>query len=231
MLTKGEVLSEVMGFDGTPEPAGEGERIKALFVEDNGSYAQAFGRALGRYAIDCVTVTTLAAARRLLQQLHETIHVVLLDLHLPDGRGEDLLPDIEALSRQPGIVILSSFLDEVRPETVSYRTMLTPKTITPSSLALIIHQAAHGYAYRTISRFAKHFALSPKETEVLGLVGVGISPKQTAGLQGCSVQTIYARLARIAEKTGCASYQEVVAKLFRFSCHDLGHAVRPATGQ
>ena len=198
-------------------------RIHVLFVEDSGSCARAFKRALAAHGIDIVVAADLSQARGLLREQGEQFDSVLLDLHLPDGRGEDLLPEIEALTRQPGIVILSDFLDEVRPEVTSYRAVLAPKTISPSALAALLHQGATGYAQDTVARFARNYGLSGRESEILGRVARGASPKQTAADLACSVQAVYVHLAGVCTKTGCSSYHEVVAKLFQFSCHGLGH--------
>ncbi|HEX7509092.1 MAG TPA: response regulator [Polyangia bacterium] len=200
-------------------------RARVLFVEDMAPCARAFKRALAAYGIDIVVAADLSQARRLLQGQGEQFDAVLLDLHLPDGRGEDLLPEIEALARQPGIVVLSDFLDEVRPEVTSYRAVLVPKTIAPVALAALLHQGAAGYAHDTLVRFAAKYRLTRKEVEILGCVARGASPKQTAADLVCSVQVVYVHLAGVCTKTGCASYHEVVAKLFQFSCHGLGHEV------
>ena len=200
-----------------------GFRINVLFVEDMAPCARAFKRALEAYDIDIVVAADLAQARRLIRECGEQFDAVLLDLQLPDGRGEDLLPEIEGLARQPGIVILSDFLDQVRPEVTSYRAVLAPKTIAPSALASILHQGASGYANDTLTRFARNYKLTSKETEILARVARGASPKQTAAELACSVQVVYVHLAGVCSKTSCASYHEVVAKLFQFSCHGLGH--------
>jgi len=207
-------------------------RIKVLFVEDMVPCAKAFKRALSAYGIDVVVAVDLSQARQLLRKRGEKFDAVLLDLHLPDGRGEELLPEIEALARQPGIVIFSDFLDEVRPEVASYRVVLAPKTIGPSALAALLHQGANGYAGDTVTRFARNYGLTGKESEVLGHVAMGFSPKQIAAELACSVQIVYVRLAGVCAKTACSCYHEIVAKLFQFSCHGLGHdaATRQAVG-
>lgn len=197
--------------------------IKVLFVEDMEPCARAFKRALAAYGIDIVVASDVSQGRQLLQVRGEQFDAVLLDLHLPDGRGEDLLPEIEALARQPGIVILSDFLDEVRPEVASYRAVLAPKTIAVSALAALLHQGATGYADDTVTRFARNYRLTSREEEILARVAKGASPKQTAAELACSVQVIYVHLAGVCAKTRCSSYHEVVAKLFQFSCHGLGH--------
>jgi DNA-binding CsgD family transcriptional regulator len=117
-------------------------------------------------------------------------------------------------------------LDEVRPEVTSYRVVLAPKTIGPSVLAAILHQGATGHADGTLTRFARNYRLTSKESEVLGRVARGDSPKQTAAYLECSVQAVYVHLAGVCSKTACSSYHQVMAKLFQFSCHSLGHDER-----
>jgi DNA-binding CsgD family transcriptional regulator len=86
----------------------------------------------------------------------------------------------------------------------------------------ILKTAADGHALATIKRFSRRFKLSDKETEILSRVTDGASPKAIAAEMRCSLQAVYARLAKICARTSCDSYQEVVAKLFQFSCHGLG---------
>jgi DNA-binding NarL/FixJ family response regulator len=197
-------------------------RLKVLFVEDDPSCAAAFRRALAQYQIDVAVAKDLSSARLLLRGLRTHLDAVLLDLDLPDGRGEDLLPEIDAISRQPGIVILSDFLDQIRPEAASYRPILVPKTITPASLAAVLRIAVGGYVQGTLVRFAKRFGLTRRESEILDRLAKGASPKEVALEFDCSMQAVYAHLGRVCTKTNCASYREVVAALFQFSCHGLG---------
>lgn len=208
----------------TPEPY-DCARVTVLFVEDSRECATAFRRALGVHGINVIVAEDVARGRRVLRDLSSSIDAVLLDLHLPDGRGEDLLPDIEAISPQPGVVILSAFLEDIDPDAITYRFVSAPKTIPPARLALILCRAARGYAQSILSRFVKQFVLTSKEFEVLDFIAKGASPKEAATAFACSMQAIYAHLGRICLKTGCSSYPEVVAKLFQFSCHGLGHGM------
>jgi DNA-binding NarL/FixJ family response regulator len=194
-------------------------RIRVLFVEDDLRCARAFGRNLGRHGMDLAIAENLHGARRVLRKLDCQLDVILLDLHLPDGRGEDLLPDIDQLSRQPGLVIFSSFLDEISPEATSYRPILVPKTIAPSALAAIVRIAANGYVAHALHHFAKRFGLTSKETKILELVARGEKPKGIAMDLKCSMQAVYAHLTKICTRAGCSSYQEAVAMLFQFACH------------
>jgi DNA-binding NarL/FixJ family response regulator len=198
--------------------------IRVLFVEDDQLCSRAFRRALAQYGVDCSVADTVSAARRLLRENGSCFDAVLLDLRLPDGRGEDLLSDIEGLSPQPGIVIFSDFLEDLRPEAASYRTVQSSKQIAPGLLATILRLAAKGYAHSTLARFSRQFGLSCKEADILNRVAGGTNPKQIALDIDCSIQAVYAHLLRIGKKTDCDGYHEVVAKLFRFACHSLGHS-------
>lgn len=211
----------------SPEQLDEfsGAPVRVLFIEDDRSCASAFKRALASFAIDCIVAETAAGARALMRAYGEGFDAVLLDLRLPDGRGEDLLPELEALPKQPGIIIFSDFLQEMRPEATSYRAIPCSKQVTPLVLASLLRVAAKGYAECTLNRFAMHFGLTSREHEVLERVSRGNGPKHVALDLGCSLQAIYAHLGKIGRKTGCSSYQEIIAKLFRFSCHGLGHTL------
>jgi two-component system response regulator RegX3 len=64
------------------------DRPRVLLVEDEGSIAEPFARALQREGFDTQVAPTAAAARRLFEQ--QTPNIVLLDLTLPDGDGREL---------------------------------------------------------------------------------------------------------------------------------------------
>jgi DNA-binding response OmpR family regulator len=62
---------------------------RILHVEDDPDLVQIVGRQVGN-AVSFISAGSLAAARQLLGK--ERFDLVILDLILPDGRGEDLLP-------------------------------------------------------------------------------------------------------------------------------------------
>ena len=204
--------------------------ICALLVEDDRASALALSCALADFGIVFHLANSLSGARRCLLDLSHHIDAVLLVPALSDGRAEDLLPEIEALPRQPGVIILGDYLEEIRPEATSYRAVWAKKTMDPSALASLIRRAADGYAQNTLVRFARRFGLTSKETKVLDRVVAGMGPKQIAVDFGCSIQSIYAYLAKVNAKTECSSYQEVVARLFQFACHGLGHTTQGVDG-
>jgi DNA-binding NarL/FixJ family response regulator len=198
--------------------------LSALLVDHDEAWQAKLGRTLVAHGIVLHVAANVSRARRFLQSANHPVDVVLINPVLSDGRGEDLLAEIEALPRQPGVVILTSCADEKRWEAASYRAIWVPKGAEPEALARIMRRAARGYAQDTLYRFARRFRLTRKEARVLDGIASGVGPKQIALSLGCSAQAIYALLAKVSTKTKCSSYQEVVAKLFLFSCHGLGHA-------
>ena len=174
--------------------------------------------------IDIMVAEDTSSARQYLSDYGNGVDAVLLNFDLPDKKCAALLPIVEALPKQPGVVILNTHPDGIEPATTSYRVFWASRTTSPAALAAILRLAAQGYARCTLRRFARRFMLTGKESEILDRLANGISPKQIAPDLGCSIQAVYAHLARVSTKTGCANYQEVIAKLFQFSCHGLGHS-------
>lgn len=198
--------------------------LNALLVEDDEAWAYGLRRDLQPYGILVRIVQDVSRARYWLLKRMKPVDIVLLDPALWDGRGHHLLAEIEALPRQPGVVILTGPVEEIGLDASSYRVILVPKKVKPRELASIMRRVARGCAQETLERFARRFRLTSKETEVLDAIASGVAPKQISMCLGCSRQATYALLAKVSSKTSCTSYQEVVAKLFQFSCHGLGHA-------
>jgi DNA-binding CsgD family transcriptional regulator len=86
-----------------------------------------------------------------------------------------------------------------------------------------VRAALSGYSLPLIRRFARASALSRREIEAVILVAQGLKPKEIADRMNCSEPTIYSHLSNICDKTGCSHYLGIVAKLFAFACHALGH--------
>ena len=83
--------------------------VKVLVVEDEPSIREGLVRALRTASLDVVVADTLSAARTLLAR--ETIACVLLDLHLPDGDGLDLLAELRLSRDAPPVIVATSYDD------------------------------------------------------------------------------------------------------------------------
>jgi DNA-binding NarL/FixJ family response regulator len=209
----------------TPEAKVPGDKkawTTILLVEGKYPPPTSFGEALLRQGFAVLVAANLRCARRVLVDPDVRVDVVLFDHHLPDGTAEDLLSELEELPRQLGVVILADSADDFCAGALELGGVIVPVATPLGVLGGILKTAADGHALATIKRFSRRFKLSDKETEILSRVTAGASPKAIAAEMRCSLQAVYARLAKICARTSCDSYQEVVAKLFQFSCHGLG---------
>ena len=83
-----------------------------MLVEDHAPFRQAIAFILGREAeIELVAQAgTLGEARRVLAE--RELDVVILDLHLPDGDGNDLIGEIREAHPRVSVVVLSLFPEQ-----------------------------------------------------------------------------------------------------------------------
>jgi DNA-binding NarL/FixJ family response regulator len=197
--------------------------IHVLVVEDDQSVTDAVTQDFGRNGVAVTVSRTLADARAILRQGSTPVNVVVLELRLPDGRGESLLPDIEACPRQPAAIITSASLHELLAEALEYRPVAVAKPISTAALLRMVKTAAAGYTRPTIRRFVRRFDLSRRETEVVAILAQGLSAKDISKHLGCSEKTVYAHLARICEKASCRDYHALIGRLFAFTCQAMGH--------
>lgn len=204
-------------------PSAPRRLIRVLLVEADPCAAETIARDFSRNSVNVTVERTVVAARAFLHQSTNPIDVVILSLRLPDGRGESLLPDIEACPRQPAVIITSSFLPELGADALEYRPVVVAKPVSTTALLRIVKTVVDGYARPVIKRFITSFELSKRETEAIVLVAQGLKPKEIAERMRCSEPTAYGHLARVCAKTGCSDYHEVVARLFAFACQALGH--------
>ena len=94
-------LLAAIGATMAPSQAG---KPCVLYVEDDADLASVVGTLLGP-AWEVIHAADLAAARSQLAQ--RRFNVILLDLHLPDGSGSELLCDLPALNALTPVVIFS----------------------------------------------------------------------------------------------------------------------------
>ena len=79
--------------------------IRVLLVEDDESSRKYVARELTEARYHVTTAPDLTTARDVLRE--ETFHLALLDVHLPDGSGLDLLAEIKESAPATGVVMLT----------------------------------------------------------------------------------------------------------------------------
>jgi DNA-binding NarL/FixJ family response regulator len=208
--------------DSTTEP-GRLRNKTVLLVDDDRHTVSEIVRHFEWNDVEVSVAHSLAEARTSLQQTEARLDAVITELHLPDGRGESLLPDIEVCLRQPAAIITSERLTDIQPEAFEYRPIALTKPISPARLLRVLKTVSRGYTRGVIQRFVKGFGLSKREMEALVGVAHGLKPKEVAERMKCSEPTAYCHLTRACRKTGSSHYQELMAKLLAFACQTAGH--------
>jgi two-component system repressor protein LuxO len=79
--------------------------VKTLIVEDSATLCAIYAQYLDGSGLEVDSVETLCAARDSLAKADAQL--VLLDIELPDGSGLDLIDDLQQLSPQPAVVVMT----------------------------------------------------------------------------------------------------------------------------
>jgi DNA-binding NarL/FixJ family response regulator len=150
--------------------------------------------------------------------------IVLLDLDLPDGDGLDLLADIRADSPQTKIIVLTSHSDEF----AIYRSLEAgvaafvdkcsqPIEIVGEAIAAVaagrsFYSPIVGQARARLREDPNAFTklLSPREQEILRLLGEGLPNEAVATRVGVSAQTIHSYRRNIMVKLGIHSTPQLI---------------------
>jgi len=108
-----------------------GARPRILHVEDDENIVEIIATLI-EGAADVFAATTLSKARRLLKQ--QTFDLVILDLMLPDGEGETLLPLLNKPGQQSTPVIIFSAKEVSREISENIRAVLLKSQTTNEDL-------------------------------------------------------------------------------------------------
>lgn len=205
--------------------------IRVLVVDDHQIVREGLRWMLG--ADDGVEIVAEAESAAAAMDAVASIRpdVVLLDIHLPDRSGIEVLTEIG--NRFPGlpVVILTmsaepEYVEEaVRAGAAGYLVKNAPR----AELVRALQAAAAGDAYiqaevtrPLLARFAREVrapgagpALSPREQQVVSLLGEGLANKQVAAKLGISDTTVKGYLRDLYEKLGAADRAQAVAIALR----------------
>ena len=150
------------------------------------------------------------------------IDVVLMDLQMPELDGVAATSQIRAMPDAPQVLVLTTFdtdtdiLRAIEAGAIGYLLKDAP----PTELFRAIRLAAAGQAVfdpavatRVLNQMRTPNAqnLSPRETEIIGLIAQGLSNKQAAAQLFLSEATVKTHLVHIFEKLGVDSRTAAVA--------------------
>jgi DNA-binding NarL/FixJ family response regulator len=142
--------------------------------------------------------------------------VVLMDLVMPNLDGVEAMRELRTRVPQARVVVLTSFLEDERllPALRAGAAGYLLKNVEPRELARSIRLAAAGEAMidpavaaRLVDalgddRPAGHAELTPRETEVLDLIGRGYANKRIALELGIAEKTVKTHVSHVLAKLG-----------------------------
>jgi len=197
--------------------------MRVLIVEDEARLARSWRRLLEMEGHEALTAGTFADALAVIQEaasLGQALDVVLLDQHLPDGRGSDLLETLALRHPDAAVAVVSGELDSDQVlALVPYGALPVPKPVSTATLlglVRVLRRSPDGVAGKCAAFAAAH-GLSPREGEVLTSGVLGLTAAETAEAIDCVEKTLSTHWHRIFEKTGYHSQRDVVAAVLRES--------------
>jgi two-component system, NarL family, invasion response regulator UvrY len=196
-----------------------------LIVDDHGIVRRGIKEVLEQ-EFDHLAVHEAGTGRGALHMIKkEDYAMVILDIHLPDMNGIDILKEIKLQRQDLPVIILSLYPEEhyaIRAIKAGASSYLT-KESAPEELTLAIRKVLAGGKYVSTSVGEKladnlarqvsdtpHDRLSDRELEVLRLISKGNSVSDIAEHLCLSVKTVSTYRARILEKLDLHSTPELM---------------------
>ena len=154
----------------------------------------------------------VAAAKRLEPD------VILMDLVMPELDGVEAMRLLRERAASTRVIVLTSFLDDERllPALQAGAAGYLLKNVEPQELARAVRDAHRGAAHidpKVAARLVEHLAgdgarpselerLTPREREVLELIGQGLSNKRIARELRIAEKTVKTHVGHVLEKLG-----------------------------
>ena len=186
---------------------------------------------------------TVADGINLLNTAAPPADVLLVDLGLPDGTGEDVIRHARSLAQPPEIMVITVFGDEqhVVSAIEAGATGYLLKDSSRESLVQSIHDLLNGgspitpiIARHILRRFGSPQPtsadtaqeeeapkLTPRETEVLKMVARGYTNNEIADLLQMSFHTVTSHIKHIYRKLSVRSRSEAIFEASQLGILDL----------
>lgn len=209
-------------------------KIKVMLVEDHPEYRDVIKLALDQEA-DIELTKQVGSSERALSVLQraeseEVPDLILLDLNLPGISGLDAIPDIRSLTPKTKIIVLTQSAKEADVMRAIHHgaSGYLLKSSTASQVVDAIRTVANGGVLlgSNVAKFVLdslrtklpdelNAALSPREMEILRLLGEGLVKKQVAQQLEISVNTVATYIRRIYEKLDVQNAPAAITKAFQ----------------
>lgn len=161
---------------------------------------------------------SLAEAREIIGS--SVADILILDLQLPDGDGEDLVKELAARPQGPRTIVLTTFggADTIRRAMeVGAAGFLTKDTLRRDLITAVRKVAVGGRAVNSqvaerLADSMSHDALTAREMEVLRELAHGQSNKLIARALGITEATVKIHVRHILEKMAATDRTDAVMK-------------------
>jgi DNA-binding NarL/FixJ family response regulator len=198
---------------------------RVVLVDDHGLFLAGVRSQLGDSVEVVGEAGTVADAVPLIKELDP--HVVLLDVHLPDGKGDAIINAVAP--ERPGVKFLALSVSDAAEDVIAViragaRGYVT-KTIAADELTAAIGRVAQGDAvfsprlagfvldaFRAGDRLtssAELDELTPREREVLQLIARGYMYKEIAARLHLSVKTVESHVSSVLRKLQLSTRHEL----------------------
>ncbi len=200
--------------------------IRVLLVEDHSTFRQALALTFSLEPDIQVIgqARSIAEARPLIHADHP-IDVVVLDLDLPDGRGTDLIHELHATHPATQVLVLTASkgrhmqaraveagaagvlhksVDIEQVVSAVRRLVDTGWLLSPRDLSALLQEArTERDQQQTLEALLRQ--LTPREKDVLGLLGEGMSDKEIGARLGIGKDTVHSHMVNLLGKLGAES--------------------------
>ena len=203
-----------------------------LIVEDHPMLAEALQTLLERRAGFNVIGAESTIAGMLARIAHDAPDLVVLDQHLPDGKGTDSIQQLRQMSPRTQVVVLTADAsDETLLAAVEAGAAgFIPKSEPAARIIALLSRAAAGEIVIPVDDLARLLArqserqarererrrvageLTPRDREILALVAAGIDTKEIAARTGLTVNTVRGHVQSVIEKLDAHSRLEAVLR-------------------
>jgi len=193
--------------------------LRVLVIDDHALIREGLRRLISRD--DSIHVVGEAASKReaLAQISHHDPDVIVVDLHLPDGSGLDVIAWARSASQKLGIVVLtmSNMPEHIRASMQSGASAHVDKSAPISEVLQAIRESADkplSFSARrmTESIIAKNRAigLTPRELEILEKLPTGDTVQEIAAQLFVTESTVKTHLSAVYKKLGATNRVQAI---------------------
>ena len=193
--------------------------LRVLVIDDHALIREGLRRLISRD--ESIHVVGEAASKReaLAQISHHDPDVIVVDLHLPDGSGLDVIAWARSSSQKIGIVVLtmSNMPEHVRASMQSGASAHVDKSAPISEVLQAIRESADKPLSFTARRMtesitAKNRAigLTPRELEILEKLPTGDTVQEIAGQLFVTESTVKTHLSAVYKKLGATNRVQAI---------------------